>query len=58
MHADEPAFGLYMPAGQGTESPEYAGQKQPVEQGVGGVEDEGGQKKPGGHGLQIPVPLV
>ena len=49
---------MWVPAGQGVESPERAGQKQPRAQGMGGREDDGGQKKPGGQGSQPPVKLM
>ena len=49
-------FGLWVPAGQGVESPERAGQKQPRAQGMG--REDKGQKKPGGQGSQPPVPLM
>ncbi len=52
-----PGLGLCVPAGQGVESPERAGQKQPRAQGMG-REDDGGQKKPGGQGSQPPVALM
>jgi hypothetical protein len=50
--------GLWVPGGQGVGSPERAGQKQPEAQGAGGEEDAGAQKKPGGQGSQLPVPLM
>ena len=51
-------LGLCVPAGQGVESPEPAGQKQPGAQGIGGEDDVGGQNRPGGQDMQPPVPLM
>ena len=61
MQSDElrdPERELLVPAGQGVESPEPSGQKQPGRQGVGGDEDAGGQKYPAGQRWQPPVPLM
>ena len=61
MQSDElrdPERELLVPAGQGVESPEPSGQKQPRAQGVGGDEDAGGQKDPAGQRWQPPVPLM
>ena len=57
-HSVAPGFGLWVPAGQGVESPERAGQKQPGAQGIGGEDDAGGQNEPGGQDMQLPVPLM
>ena len=38
-----PVLRLCVPVGQGVESPEPAGQKQPGAQGIGGEDDAGGQ---------------
>jgi hypothetical protein len=54
----DPERELLVPAGQGVESPEPSGQKQPGWQGVGGDEDAGGQKDPAGQRWQPPVPLM
>ena len=61
LHSDAllaPVMGLCVPAGQGVESPERAGQKQPGAQGIGGEDDAGGQNRPGGQDMQPPVPLM
>ena len=61
MQSDElfaPERELLVPAGQGVESPEPSGQKQPRAQGVGRDEDAGGQKDPAGQRWQPPVPLI
>ena len=61
MQSDElrdPERELLVPAGQGVESPEPSGQKQPRAQGVGGDEDAGRQKDPAGQRWQPPVPLM
>ena len=61
MQSDElrdPERELLVPAGQGVETPEPSGQKQPRAQGVGGGEDAGGQKDPAGQRWQPPVPLI
>ena len=54
----DPERELLVPAGQGVESPEPSGQKQPRAQGVGGDDDAGGQKDPAGQGRQPPVMLM
>ena len=53
-----PGLGLCVPAGQGVESQEPAGQKQPGAQGIGGDDDAGGQNQPGGQDWQPPAPLM